>query len=83
MSNNVLELFERMTPEEQAEVETFAAFVIARRKMNRMRVLSDDIPTAELVKLVADGGSFDWLESDEQDGYSLDDGDEIEWEREL
>ena len=68
-----------MTSQEQAEVETFAAFVIARRKLRNTQVLTDDISTQELMQIVEDSGSFDWLDADEEDVYSVKDGEEIEW----
>ena len=40
---------------------------------------NDDIFTYELMQLVTESGSFDWLSSDEEDIYSIDDGDEVQW----
>ncbi|NAT10382.1 hypothetical protein C4E22_02350 [ANME-1 cluster archaeon AG-394-G06] len=62
-----------MTPQERAEVETVAAFVIARRKLRNLSVLTDDIPTQELMQLVMESGSFDWLDAKEEDVYSIED----------
>nr|QNO57805.1 hypothetical protein OHAEDELL_00033 [Methanosarcinales archaeon ANME-1 ERB7] len=66
-------LLETMTPQERAEVETFAAFVIARRELHNLYVLTDDIPTQELMQLVTESGSFDWLDAKEEDVYSIED----------
>jgi len=79
MTKRFLQLLEEMTPQEQAEVECFAAFVITRRKLQKPQVLTDDIPTRELMRLVEDSGGFDWLDAEEEDVYSLEHGDEAEW----
>ena len=79
MTGNMIGLLEKMTPEEQAEVETFAAFVIARRKAKKQKILTNEIPTQELMALVETSGSFDWLDTDEEDVYSIEDGEEVEW----
>ncbi|NIR73154.1 hypothetical protein GWN42_31745 [candidate division KSB1 bacterium] len=73
------ELLKKMTPEEKAEVEAFAAFVLTRRNLQNLQLLTDDISTEELLKLVEDSGSFEWLNHDEEDVYSLVDGEEAEW----
>ena len=72
-------LLEKMTPQEQAEVEAFAAFVIARRKLQRSQLLTDDPSTQELMQLVEDAGSFDWLNNDEEDVYSIKNGEAVRW----
>lgn len=79
MTTKILGLLERMTSEEQAEVETFAAFVIARRELQKLHILTDDISNQELLGLVEDSGSFDWLDSEKEDIYSINDGEESEW----
>ena len=79
MTGNMIGLLEKMTPEEQAEVETFAAFVIARRKAKKQKILTNEIPTQELMALVETSGSFDWLDTDEENVYSIEDGEEVEW----
>ena len=79
MNGRLSELFDNMTPQEQVEVETFAAFVVARRKLKELKVLSNDISTEELMQLVMDAGSFDWLNSETEGGYSVGDGEEVEW----
>jgi hypothetical protein len=79
ISKRLLQLLENMTPKERAEVETFAAFVIARRKLQNILVLTDDIPTQELMQLVTESGSFDWLEATEKDVYSIEDGKAVKW----
>jgi hypothetical protein len=77
--NMLPRLLENMTPQERGEVETFAAFVIARRKLQGYRVLSDEIPTQELMKLVMEAGSFNWLDAEEENVYSIRDGEEVQW----
>lgn len=71
ISKRISQLLENMTPQERAEVETFAAFVIARRKLKKPSFLTDDIPTQELMQLVMESGSFDWLDVKEEDVYSI------------
>jgi len=78
MTGNVIGLLERMTPEEQAEVETFAAFVLVRRKSKKQKILVNDIPTQELMFLVENASGFDWLNAAEEDVYSIEDGEAVE-----
>ncbi len=79
MSQRLPQLLEELTPQERAEVETFAAFVIARRKLQQPQLLTDDISVQELTELVASSGSFDWLEAKEEDVYSIEDGEAVQW----
>lgn len=78
MTEALASLLKQLTPEEQAEVETFAAFVIVRRNLRHPQLLSDDISPQELARLVMAGGSFDWL-AQEEDIYALEDGDNVVW----
>ncbi len=48
--------------------------MLARRTMKNAQVLTDDVSTQELMHLVQNAGSFDWLDSPEEDIYSLYDG---------
>ena len=73
------QLLENMTPKERAEMETFAAFMITRRKLRNLSFLTDDIPTQELMQLVTESGSFDWRDSKEEDVYSIEDGEAVKW----
>ena len=82
ISKRLSQLLENMAPQERAEVETFAAFVITRRKLQHLSVLTDDIPTQELMQLVMESGSFDWLDSKEEDVYSIEDGEGVKWSSE-
>lgn len=79
VSSRILQLVQAMTPRERAQVEAFAAFVLARRKLARRRVETDEITTEELMRLVQEAGSFDWLDSDSEDVYSVHDGEPVEW----
>ena len=79
MTKKVLQLYEKMTPQEQQEVESFVFFILARRKLRRRQFLTDDISTNELMQLVENSGSFDWLDSEFEDGYTIRDGDEVQW----
>jgi hypothetical protein len=79
MSPKLTQLLAEMTPQEQAEVETFAAFVLVRRHLQQPQVLTDDISVQELTALVAASGSFDWLDAEEEDIYSMADGEAVQW----
>jgi len=79
MSPRLTQLVEEMTPQEQAEVEAFAAFVIVRRRLRQPQFLTDDIAAQEMTELVAGAGSFDWLAAEEEDIYSFEDGEAIQW----
>ena len=78
MNQRLAQLLEKLTPEEQAELETFAAFLVVRRG-KKLQMLSDDVSTAELTQLVSDAGGFDWLDSPEEDVYSVEDGNAVRW----
>jgi hypothetical protein len=43
------------------------------------RFLTDDISVQELTELLAAAGSFDWLSAEEEDIYSIEDGEAVEW----
>ena len=79
MSPKLMQLLEAMTPQEQTEVEAFAAFLIVRRQLHQPQFLTDDISVQELTELVAASGSFDWLNAEEEDIYSLADGEAVQW----
>ncbi len=79
MSPKLAQLLEAMTPQEQTEVETFAAFLIVRRQIQQLQLLTDDIAVQELTELVAAASSFDWLKAEEEDLYSLADGEAVQW----
>ena len=82
ISKKLSQLLENMTPQERAELETFAAFMITRRELRNLSVLTDDVPTQELMQLVMESGSFDWLDSKEEDVYSIEDGEGVKWSSE-
>ena len=79
MTDKLLKLCEKMTPREQQEVESFIIFVLARRKLRKLQLLADDISTDELMQLVESSGSFNWLNSEFEDVYTIRDGDEVQW----
>lgn len=83
MMRGFSELLDKMTPQEQAEVEAFAAFLLARRKVRKRRICTDDISTQELMRLVEESGSFSWLSAKEEDVYSVKDGEPVQWPTEL
>ena len=77
MNTTIAKLLEKLTPEEQAEIATFAMFILARRKLRKLEIATDEVSTEELMQLVENAGSFDWLGSPEEDAYSLEDGVEV------
>lgn len=79
MSDKISQLLHEMTPQERAEVESFSAFIIARRNIQKQQVHTDDISVHELMELVAKSGSFDWLSTEEEDVYSIEDGEAVKW----
>lgn len=79
MSPRLTQLVEEMTPREQAEVEAFAAFVIVRRRLQQSQFLTNDVSAQEMAELVAGAGSFDWLAAEEEDIYSIEDGETVQW----
>lgn len=79
VSKKLSQLLDNMAPQERAEVETFAAFVIARRELKTISVLTDEISTQELMQLVMESGSFDWLDAICEDVYSSEDGETVKW----
>ena len=81
MSSKLTQLLAAMTPQERAEVEAFATFVIVRRQLRQPQLLTDDISVQELTELVAASGSFDWLSAEEEDIYSIEDGEAVQWPR--
>lgn len=82
MTNRFLQLYEKMTPQEQLEVESFVIFVITRRKFRKRQLLTDDISTKELMRLVENSGSFDWLDSEFENVYTIEDGEAVQWSKE-
>ena len=79
MSPKLTQLLEEMTPQERAEVEAFVAFIMARQHIQQTQLLTDDISVQELTELVAAASSFDWLSAEEEDIYSLEDGEAVQW----
>jgi hypothetical protein len=74
MSSKLAQLFEEMTPKERAELEVFAAFFIIRRHLQQPQLFTNDISVEELTELVAASSRFAWLSAEEEDIYSLEDG---------
>ena len=79
MNHRFAQLLKRLTPEEEIEVETFAAAVLARRDDQNLAMQTDDISSEELIQLVTDSGSFDWLDAPEEDIYYPTDGKAVQW----
>jgi hypothetical protein len=72
-------MWQVLTFEEKIELETLAAFLLTRRGLKQDQLVTDDISTKELMRLVMAGGSIDWLDDPREDAYSEKDGEEIEW----
>lgn len=79
MTKRISRLLDHLTPQEQSELEAFAAFLIARRTLEHAQILTDDISAEELMEFVMHSGSFDWLEDTREDGYSLANGQAVTW----
>jgi hypothetical protein len=79
MNSRLYRLLEKLTPEEQAEVEVIAMFVLVRRRLQKLQVRTDDISTEELARLVMDSRGSDWLDAPEEDVYSIEDGRAARW----
>jgi hypothetical protein len=79
MSPRLTRLLDEMTPQERAEVEVFAAFILIRRHLQQPQLLTNDISVQELTELVVASRSFDWLNADEEDIYSIEDGEAVQW----
>ena len=47
MDSRLITLLNQLTPQERAEVETFAAFLMARRSKEYWLLLPDSLPSAE------------------------------------
>jgi hypothetical protein len=50
--------------------------------MHSKRYLVFLYPPQELMQLVMESGSFDWLDAKEEDVYSIEDGEGVKWSRE-
>lgn len=61
MSEKLLQLLVKMTPEERAEVEAYALFVLVRRKLNQQDEDTDAISLEELMDLADSTESFSFL----------------------
>jgi hypothetical protein len=79
MTDRFKDLLDRLTPQEQAELEAFAAFLVARRTLQPSRLTTDDISSQELMDLVAHSGALDWLADEEEDRYTPADGETAAW----
>jgi len=79
VSKKLTKLLDNMVPRERADVETFAAFVVARRSLRNFSVLTDEISTQELMRRVMESGSFDWLGASCEDVYSSEGGEAVKW----
>ena len=79
MPQTLENLIQQMTVKEREEVTFFASFVIARRHSNSQHIVTDDVSTADVLELAVGSRSFDWLDRVEEDEYSVEDGDAVQW----
>ena len=79
MSPRLTQFLAAMTPQEQTEVEAFVVLLIVRRQLQQPQLFPDDISVQALTALVAASGSFDWLNAEDEDIYSLADGEHVQW----
>ncbi len=79
MNKNIFQLLDKATPEELDEIETFINYLIVRRRLKKHDILNDDVSIDELTKLIEDSGSFNWLNKDPEDIYSINDGVPVQW----
>ena len=80
MNHRFAQLLNRLTPAEEREVENFTAAILARRDNQEHPIQTEDISSEELIQLIADSGSFDWLDAPEEDIYSITDGKAVQWD---
>jgi len=83
ISPRLHEMWQALSYDEKNEVETFTAFLLTRRSLKQHQLVTDDISTRELMRLVMAGGSFGWLDDPREDVYSNQEGEEIEWPNKL
>ena len=79
MNYRFAQLLKHLTPDEEAEVETFTAAILARRAEQEPSVQTDDIAAEELIQLITYSGGFDWLDAPDEDVYSQTDGKAVQW----
>ena len=79
MNRQLSSLLDKITPDEQQEVEDFINFLIIKRKIKKQKISMNDIPSEELTKLVEASGGFEWLDNNSEDIYSLKDGAPVQW----
>lgn len=78
MSKSLEKILAALSSDEQLEMERFAAYLLLRRKIAAEQILTDDISSAELMRLTMEGGGFDWL-AQEPDTYSIENGEPVQW----
>ena len=79
MNDRFAQLLNRLTPEEERQVENFTAAILARRDNKELPIQTEDISSEELIQLMAESGSFDWLDAPDEDIYSITDGKAVQW----
>lgn len=60
-------------------MEAFAAFLIARRTLDQPQLVTDELSPEELMELVVQSGSLDWLADSREDVYTAMDGEAVTW----
>ncbi|MSQ05745.1 MAG: hypothetical protein EXR54_05020 [Dehalococcoidia bacterium] len=79
MNTGLVRLLEKLTSAEQAEVETFTLFVLARRRLRKLHLVTEAVSSKELAQLVVASGGFDCLDAPEENVYSVADGEAVHW----
>jgi hypothetical protein len=79
MTQYLSERIDNLFSSEITELEEFAEFLIFKRSINNNETFADDISTKEISKLISSSGAFEWLNSSEEDVYSITDGVPVQW----
>jgi hypothetical protein len=79
MTQYLSDRIDNLFSSEISELEEFAEFLIFKRSINNNETFSDDISTKEISELISNSSTFKWLDSSEEDVYSITDGVPAQW----
>jgi hypothetical protein len=79
MTQYLSERIDNLFSSEISELEEFAEFLIFKRSINNNETFADDISTKEISELISNSDAFKWLESSDEDVYSISDGVPVQW----
>ena len=79
MTQYLSERIDNFLNSEITELEEFAEFLIFKRANKNNETFADDISTKEISELISNSGAFEWLESSEEDVYTITDGVPVQW----